>query len=127
MSPKNSDNHIKEFIRIPNTEGLKTGIFVGKDLGNGMYAIGISLCNFVAGDEFDKDWAEHIAVERALKSWRDRKYPSWIEEQYNGFEDRCKRYFKYLKRAEQNIKFFTLEDPLERFYAYNCGCGCCED
>lgn len=55
--------------------------------------IGWALCNTNKGDRFDKKRAFEIALGRAVKI-SAQNLPQSLEEGYNFFEKRCKRYYK---------------------------------
>lgn len=89
----NSTNVIHEYIydKRRQLKGIWVASPTSMDPNN--VNIGWALCNTKRGDRFDKSRAFDIALGRAVKvSAQD--LPQSLEEGYNFFENRCKRYYK---------------------------------
>jgi len=96
-----------------NGRRQKKGVLIGGKLENeDLICVGFSSCS--PRDQFDRDFGNEVAIERALRFCErtPKKIPFSIQDKLPKFIHRCKRYFKS-NNFPSWVKKYDLEAILE--------------
>ena len=89
-------------VKYVTRAGRKVGAMVAC-CNEEVFAIGISKCNFSAGDQFDKTIGVNTARERAINAVEGTRFPCKVpasmSKDYDKFLKRCQRYYKGKRRC----------------------------